>query len=407
MLFWHIWAGAAGDAIQQLVDEFNAANEWGIAVQPAYQGNLDQMNASFEAAQDSEEIPDILVGYNYQAWRWDGLRDLVDLAPYLADPTWGFSSQERESFYAGFWEQDAGRKIRLGVPAQRSAQVLYYNTTWARQLGFAAPPDTAEQFKEQACAAAQANRLDDDRANDHTGGYIISTSYSAMLGWIEAFGGDITRQDGQGYRFDTPQVEAAFTFLRELYDGGCAWLVESEPPEMEFAGRLGLFAAGSVANLTHQAKAFELAENRDRWTVIAFPSPANQPAASAVASYGPSFSLVSTTPEKQLAGWLFVRWLLQPQNQARFVAAAGSYPLSAAALDYLDEYHAGQPQWADSLELLPFARPEPELPSWSLVRWAVFDATTQLFRFYFSLDQVPNLVELLDQTAADLHSGLP
>jgi hypothetical protein len=36
------------------------------------------------------------------------------------------------------------------------------------------------------------------------------------------------------------------------------------------------------------------------------------------------------------------------------------------------------------------------------VRWALGDAATQLFRDYFTIDRVPDLVRLLDQTADDL-----
>lgn len=400
--FWHIWAGAAGDELQRLVAEFNTANEWGIEVESVYQGNLDQMNSSVQTALAGGAAPDILVGYHYQALAWDGLRELVDLSGYVSDPLWGLSPEEQESFYHAFWEQDVFDGKRVGVPAQRSGQALYYNVSWAREMGFSTPPVNAEQFRQQACAAAQANRQDADPGNDGSGGYILSTHYSAMMGWIAAFGGEAARPEG-GYQFDAPAVEESFHFLRELYDSGCAWLTESDPPENEFANRQGLFMAGSVANIPHQVRTFERAGNGDEWTVIPFPSTLDQPA---ISVYGPSFALVTSIPERQLASWLFVRWLLAPQNQARLVEETGSYPLSASSLEYLEAYQSNRPQWAAAVELLPAARSEPALQSWSLVRWAVYDAATQLFRYYFSIEQVPDLVKLLDQTAEDLDSGL-
>ncbi len=57
--------------------------------------------------------------------------------------------------------------------------------------------------------------------------------------------------------------------------------------------------------------------------------------------------------------------------------------------------------------MLEYAVPEPNLPSWRTVRWAVSDAATQLFRYYFTIDQVAELAELLDDTAADLHRRSP
>jgi hypothetical protein len=67
---------------------------------------------------------------------------------------------------------------------------------------------------------------------------------------------------------------------------------------------------------------------------------------------------------------------------------------------------AAHPQWKSAVDLLPIARPEPALRSWHIVRWAVGDAATQLFRYYFEQDRVPTLAKLLDETANDLHRKL-
>ena len=38
------------------------------------------------------------------------------------------------------------------------------------------------------------------------------------------------------------------------------------------------------------------------------------------------------------------------------------------------------------------------------MRWAVSDAATQLFRWYFTMEQLPDTVKLLDRTATELHN---
>jgi uncharacterized membrane protein len=50
------------------------------------------------------------------------------------------------------------------------------------------------------------NKTDADPKNDGTGGWIISTDYASTLGWIEAFGGEVTRPDGKGYRLSIPEA---------------------------------------------------------------------------------------------------------------------------------------------------------------------------------------------------------
>ena len=405
--YWHIWSGPTGKVVDSLVDEFNLTNQWGIMVAPVYQGGPDGIFSSLSEALASGETPDVAVGYLHQAQAWDAQQELVNLRAYVDDPIWGMSLEEQADFYPVFWEQDVVDGRRLGIPAQRSAQVLYYNTTWARELGFSAPPVLPKQFREQACMAASANNQDANPENNGTGGWIISNNYSAMLGWIYAFGGDILKMpepslDQSVYQFNTPEIEQTFTFLRSLYDADCAWFAEAEYPNAEFAHRLGLFATDSVMGIPYQESAISQAGSRDQWTVIPFPSPSQNPA---IDVYGPSFVMLASSPERQLASWVFIKWLSSPENQARTVEASGAFPIRASTLDYLEGYKNRHPQWAAALQTLPFARSEPSFQSWGAVRWALSDAGTQLFRPYFEASQIPGLLDFLDQTAAGLHLG--
>lgn len=405
--FWHPWTGPTGQVMQALVEEFNLSNEWRITVSTQALAGLDEMNARLSETLATDSQPDLAVGYLHQALNWDAVLPLVDWEAYVQDRQVGWTQQEQAGFYPVFWEQDFYSGRRLGIPAQRFGMVLYYNRSWAQELGFASPPDTPLAFRTQACAAARVNRLDERRDNDGTGGWLVDTSYVAMLSWLYAFGAQVTAPESQAgesaYRLDAPEVEAAFTFLKDLYDVGCAWQAESALSEDEFAGRLGLFAAGSVAGIQPQAQVFQQRGSLDEWTILPFPSQVGKPA---FAVYGPSYLLFPSFPERQLAAWLFIRWLHQPENQARLVQAAGSFPLSRATLGQLSSYRASYPQWGAAVELIPLGRGEPPYRSWDLVRWSLSDAGSQLFRSYFTLAQLPDLLSYLAYTADELHLSL-
>ena len=407
--FWNPWSGAVGDTVEELVKSFNLSNELGIQVQITSPGSLENLSAQMDEAIQTNSTPDLAAAYLFQALDWNTRHPLVDLNGYINSPTWGLKPVEQADFFPVFWESGLINGKRLAVPALRSGQLLYYNQTWAQELGFTTPPVTPEQLEQQACAAAKANKSDDIKDNDGTGGLILSTSYSPMLSWIEAFGGKIfdpakTTAKTSPYNFAAPQVASAFTFLRGLYDKGCAWLPEEPYSEHEFAGRRGLFAAGSVTSLPYQNEVMQQNENPDQWTVIPFPSPDGHPA---VGVYGPDFNVFSSTPEKQLAAWVFARWLLSPQNLAQLAQAEYGFPVRKSSLDEMKDFQASQPQWAAAQQTLEYAQPEPTARSWNTVRWALSDAATQLFRSYFTIDKVPELVKLLNQTAADLHSATP
>jgi len=402
--FWHAWTGASGQVIEAQVGEFNRSNPWGIQVEAIPLGSYDQISDQITLTGKTGALPDIVVAYLYQALAWDASEArLADLSSYVDDPDWGMDEQALLDFYPIFWEHGQVGDQHFGVPAQGSAQLLYYNTTWAKELGFNAPPGSPEEFKAQACAAAQTFKRDNDPRNDQMGGWIISTDYPAVLGWMFAFGAEIQAVDGEGYQFNTAQVQEAFDFLRGLLDSGCAWLSESQSPEAEFAARQGLFATGSVAGILYQEEAFVAAGSQDEWDVIPFPSPRGEPA---IAAYGPSFQILRSTPERQLASWLFIQWLGGAERQAQLAQVSGYYPVRASSLEHMGVLPAAHPQWKTALDLLSYAHPEPALRSWDVVRWTVEDAATQLFRYYFEQDRVPVLVKLLDETANELNHEL-
>jgi ABC-type glycerol-3-phosphate transport system substrate-binding protein len=400
--FWHVWDGVVGEALQGIVDEFNATNEYGITVEAYDQGNYGDIFNNMNAAINTGDLPDVAVGYNNQYLAWDAAGNvIVDLTEYVNDPMVGLDEATIADFYPSFWAQDDIDGKRLGIPAQRSGQFMFYNATWAQELGFDGPPTTPEEFKEQACATVEANNTDDNPDNDGTGGWFLNTGSSTLAGWIFAFGGEI-ENPGEGYNFNTPEAVEAFTFLKEMYDEGCAWTPENRYPNPEFATRQGLYYTSSIAGLPFQQAAFEDVGNTDEWTVIPFPSKGGGDPV--IDIYGPSFAMVEATPEEQLASWIFMSWFTEPQNQAAWVESSGYYPTRASTMDYLESYIADNPQWAASRDLLEFGKFEPRYESWSSVRYEMQDAAAEMFQEGFDNATIADLLAELDAAAAELHA---
>ncbi len=399
---WHALPAPANPAVQALINEFNRSNEWGIQARAENYGDYDQVMEAVLGAIENGSPPDVVVAYPYQAAEWNRPRQrLIDLHEYLDDPVWGWDETELADFIPQFQINSRETGKLYSVPGLYSAQMLYYNLTWAQELGFETPPVTPADFRTQACAAAQAAMSDDVRENDGTGGWMISTEYSAVLGWLHAFDAEITPASSAGYAFDTPAVQAAFRFLRELYEQGCAWLPEDRYPEGEFAGRQGLFASGSLANIPNQEAAFADLGSKDEWTVIAYPA-ARGPGVMEL--YGPAFHIFKSQPARQLAAWLFIQWMTAPENQARLAQASAWFPVRTTSFEQLGTLPKTYPQWQSAAEMLGQSHSEPVHPSWKVVRWAVSDAASQLFRSYFTLEQLRPMLELLDDTAADFHT---
>ena len=394
---WYPWYGAPASLFESQISEFNASNPWGIRVQGKSQQNFTELYELADAAINGPDRPDVVIGLPEYAVEWHEQEAVLDLNPYVSDPLYGLGDTEIADFPSVFLEQDQVDDVRLGMPAQRTARFLLYNQTWAGELGFDAPPLTADEFREQACKANLSMRSDQDPQNDGKGGWLIDTHPITNMAWLLAFGGGV--QEENGFRFLRPENIEATRFIKALADDNCAWQTQDEQPLNKFVERGALFATASLEDLPDLARAFASAGSRDEWTVLPFPGPVT----SVVVVYGASYILFDSEDADQLAAWLFVRWLLSPENQAEWVNSTGLFPLQAGTMNLLTDYAAGHPAWAEAVKLIPQGRTTPQLAAWRTVRVALGDGFSFMFRVDTPVGQVPSILAQLDSIVTDLN----
>ena len=367
VVWWHNHSGSRDEKLSVLIDKFNAENECGITLDSQSQGGYNEIRDKMNASIASGEAPAaLLAGYqNDQAFYQ--LNDaLTDINNYVNDPYWGLSDEAKADFFSGFFEQSvhpAFDNMRLGFPPNRSIEVLYYNQTWLEELGFTGPPTTPDEFKEMACAAAEAN-------GDGTGGYILRDDASAMAAWTLAFGGDILTEDGTGYQYNLAPTVDAMTMLKEMNDEGCAYLFTEGYPNPEFAGRRAIFTSGSSSGMPYYESdvntvAEEEGRDPDVWGVAAIPHNTAEPIQNV---YGGDLIMTRTTPEQELAAWVFVKWFTEPENQAEWDRISGYFPTRASTQEYLSDIVEARPQYGQAMELLPYGKYEPQLISYQATR---------------------------------------
>jgi multiple sugar transport system substrate-binding protein len=186
--------------------------------------------------------------------------------------------------------------------------------------------------------------------------------------------------------------------LKGLYDENCAWLLTDEAPYEAFAVRKALFVSGDLAEIKAAQLAMTAAENTDEWRLIPFPGIENPVAV----AYGPSYILLRSSPEEQLAGWLFIRWMLSEVNQAQWVETTGLLPLRLSLLEMIAPYRSASPQWESAVSSLEFLQTTPGLPSWRKVRYLLSDGLEHIFQVNLALDGIPGLLDEMQVMALEL-----
>ncbi len=398
--FWHVWGtGGPSDALQAIVDDFNASNEWNITVNAVEQGQYNDLEDAFNAAVQSGDLPDLVTGYTNAMANWYAVDSIVDLTPYVNDSYFGLSADEQAAFFKG--SMDGGKApdgTLFAFPISQSANVLFYNSGWAKELGFDNPPTTFEEFKTQACAAANANNSDDNPDNDGTGGLVLYTGASNVASFVFANGGNMLNAVGDGYDFTDQSVVDVAEFWKDLWDNGCAYETESYP-NPEFAARKALFTMSSTAGLPYQVAAFEADDAiKDDWTIAPFPG---KDGGQSVDLFGQYVAIANTNPERMMATWVFVKYLTSPEVQAKWIEGSAYYPTRSDTLPLIESYGAENAIWSYGLSFLDSGKAEPAWASWTTVRRDVGDSFNAILQG--TPEDIPGLLaDLNDKAAQDV-----
>ncbi len=389
--------GEHAEGMMAIVDAFNAENEWGIVVELNTYENAEE---DILAAAESGKLPDAILSNSAVLAEWYKDDRVVDITPYINNPTVGLTDEEKADFYQSIFDSATiADGVRVGFPLSQTINVLFYNKTWAQELGFENPPQTSVELKQQACAAAAANNTDEHPENDGTGGLVLYPGATNVMSWLFVYGDDGLADDSTAYDFTSAAAQAVAAIWKEMWDEGCAFPTETYP-NPEFATRQALFIMSSNVEIPYLDRAFETEDaTEDEWTVLSFVGPDGT---KAVNTYGQYFGIVDTTPEKKLAIWLFLKYFTSPEIQAEWSDWSAYYPVRKSARVLLEDYGIEHPQWGYGLDLLEYGQVEPFMTSWKSVRRVVFDAFKCILQG--NAEDIPLMLEELDATAAELRA---
>lgn len=394
--FVHPWSGETAKTLQALVNEFNKVNEWGINVHVDSSGGNETLYDHLLESLDTGTMPDVVAINSYHAQRLEDDHYWLDVTEYLRDEQWGLTQTEIDEIPAVFLNQSAAGSRLMGMPIGISASVLYYNLTWAKELGFSSPPSTPGELQQQACAAAQTKMTDNDISTNGTGGMWINNSPNSVISWYSAFGG--TMPDGSTIaQFNDQAAVDSFTFIKKLFDQSCAWIGRQPTPFDYFATRYTLFYPGTLEDIDLQANAFVKAGTQDEWILIPYPTLDGN---GTFLVDGSTLFISVVEPEKQLASWLFVRWLSSTIPQQIFSRASLYWPLQLSSVTTMDDLLADHPQFDDVAMDIDKADTAPSYPAWAMDRMVLQDALWQYLTGY--QQNLPDVLIFLDATIAEL-----
>jgi ABC-type glycerol-3-phosphate transport system substrate-binding protein len=180
--------------------------------------------------------------------------------------------------------------------------------------------------------------------------------------WLNSRGGSILSEDGMHTTFNSDEGVRTLTTLRDTAKSGC-FLPSGEDSIRDFArGKVAMIFA-QTTQLPEILKAVE-ARGGFRWNVSPVPYGRRDPT---LTISGPAWVMLKSTPSRQLAAWLFIRWFAETPQAVRWSQLTGLLPLRRSAGAGLGNEFVTNAGLKVAFDLLSVARAQPDVPQWGAI----------------------------------------
>jgi sn-glycerol 3-phosphate transport system substrate-binding protein len=331
--FWHSEVAANLDTLERLASRYNSLQDE-VRVRPIFQGTPEELTVKLLTSLGSGQVPAIalLMEVNTQKIFDSGagapVQDFIDRDDYdLSDldekGVHFFTSQGK------LW----------AMPFSTDIPLLYYNKVVFREVGLdpERPPQDLEELRQDSEKILK---------RDSSGNVVRSGIALDIREWLEHilaehdefFVDNSNGYDGRATKvlFNNDTGQWFFQWWHDMVDDGLAFNVGRNPT---YADGLLAIASGRAAITLSYASALrsviDVLEKGVEGVEIgigALPGVPGSTGAPYLVNRG--LWIINVRPKaEQEAAWKFIKWLMEPEQQAEWFAGSGYLPISHSAVD--------------------------------------------------------------------------
>ena len=319
---WHYMNGGQADALNSIIEDFNATNDKGITVNAISQGSIVDLNKKVISAAQSNSLPAIINVYPDVATGLIEDKKLVNLSSFINDKNVGMAD-EMDDFVDSFIQETSqwNNGEVYGLPMTKSTEVLYVNKNMLESLGYTLEDLEGLTFEKLAEISNKAV------TELGVAGFGFDSSSNAFISSLKMDGLDFVDSKGT-INVDNEWVREYMTFFQKQAESG-AFRIAGEDKFLSnpFVNQKMLCYQGSSAGYAYlnNGGAFEIAvvevpvfEGKDK----------------AVMQQGASlFVTNNVSAEAQYAAYEFVKFATNAENTAKFATATGYLPVRKSAVE--------------------------------------------------------------------------
>jgi ABC-type glycerol-3-phosphate transport system substrate-binding protein len=375
---WHTKTGSQEELLKEIVNDFNASNEYNIKVNPTLiEGSYDQIFKETVAGLAVGNVPDLVVAYPSMVAEYMEAGAPLDLSPYVKDSKYGLTDAEYNDIFPVYIEDNTypvyDNKM-LSFPFHKSMLVMFANVTLLNEAGVTKMPETWDEFY-AACQAVKANTSAETCWSVH----IDASDVDGLMASVGVY----PQADPKTLesKVNDPKFVEWAKFLQKMVNEGLA-RTEAE----RYSGDDEMVAGNAAFTSSSSSSLGFFPKNEDgtyaiEWKVISLPHAADAKPASTV--YGANIMAVKEDdPARDLAKWLFIKHWASYAEVKKWVLGTSEIrgsdymPLQRSMLNDADfkAYLDKNPRFGEAVSYLETGVIEPQLAGQQAVRDVLEDA---------------------------------
>jgi len=331
--FWHSEVGSNVETLNRLVERFNASqNE--VRVRASYQGAYQEAAAKLIASLGTGQVPALVLLNESQTQRMIDSGAVTPAQEFIDGEDYDLSDVDKKAVQYYTVKDDI-----WAMPFAGEMPLLYYNKVTFREVGLdpEKPPQDLEELRQYSEKILK---------RDASGNVVRSGIAIDIFGWLSTVlteHGELWVDQSNGHEgratkvlFDNDTGRWFFQWWHDMVDSGLAFNVGRNPT---YADDFLAIAAGRAAMTFSYAgalrsviDALQQGVQGVEIGVSQLPGVPGGEGLNALSIYG--LWIMNQRPQQeQEAAWKFIKWLVQPEQQAEWVAGTGYLPVSRSSVD--------------------------------------------------------------------------
>ena len=330
---WHAEPAANLDTLERLASRYNASQDE-VRVRPIYQGTIQEVTAKLLTSLSSGQAPAIALLVEADAQKMIDSGAVAPAQDFVDRENYDLSDLNKT--LVGLYTAEG--KL-WGMPFCAGMGLLYYNKVTFREVGLdpERPPRDLEEVRQYSEKILK---------RDSSGQVVRSGIALDISDWTERMAAEhddlfVDNENGHEGRatkvlFDNDTGRWFFQWWHDMVDEGLAFNVGRNPT---WADGLMAIASGRAAMTFSYSSALrsviDVLEKGVEGVEIGVGALPGVPGGTGYPLLiNRGLWIINLRPvEEQEAAWKFVKWLMEPEQQAEWFAGSGYLPTSHAALD--------------------------------------------------------------------------